>query len=214
MTDKEKILVCRECKREFKFSESEMEFYEQRGFTEPTRCPQCRKLRRETAAPKSCSRCGTRLDTAAPVFCSDCMKNIELEFEMKTGQIQQTANEAIASLESVETEKKELAELCQQKENLTKELELKIETLAQELGELNQMYATLNSWFQPTLNEMENRLTQKLEALELRHKEISEKMLQISRGMEEIQDAQQNISLMEAIKCRMRGYQRRNTQTT
>jgi len=142
------------------------------------------------------------------------MKNIELEFEMKTGQIQQTANEAIASLESVETEKKELAELCQQKENLTKELELKIETLAQELGELNQMYATLNSWFQPTLNEMENRLTQKLEALELRHKEISEKMLQISRGMEEIQDAQQNISLMEAIKCRMRGYQRRNTQTT
>jgi len=42
----DKVLVCRDCGREFRFSQSEQEFYAQRGFSEPARCPDCRKRRR------------------------------------------------------------------------------------------------------------------------------------------------------------------------
>ncbi len=33
----DKVLVCRDCGRDFRFSQSEQEFYAQRGFSEPTR---------------------------------------------------------------------------------------------------------------------------------------------------------------------------------
>ncbi len=39
----DEYLTCRECGRSFTFSSGEQEFFEERGFTPPTRCPQCRK---------------------------------------------------------------------------------------------------------------------------------------------------------------------------
>jgi NAD-dependent SIR2 family protein deacetylase len=45
MTDK--TLVCKDCGQQFVFTAGEQEFYEQKGFTnEPTRCPECRKVRK------------------------------------------------------------------------------------------------------------------------------------------------------------------------
>ena len=39
----DKILICRDCQKEFTFTAGEQEFYEQKGFaTEPTRCKECR----------------------------------------------------------------------------------------------------------------------------------------------------------------------------
>ncbi len=42
MTDK--VLICKDCGKEFTFTAGEQEFYAEKGFTnEPKRCPDCRK---------------------------------------------------------------------------------------------------------------------------------------------------------------------------
>jgi CxxC-x17-CxxC domain-containing protein len=42
----DKVLQCRDCGNEFVFSAGEQEFYATRGFSEPTRCPDCRAARK------------------------------------------------------------------------------------------------------------------------------------------------------------------------
>lgn len=44
----DKILVCKDCKQEFVFSEGEQAFYKEKGFdNEPTRCPDCRRANKQ-----------------------------------------------------------------------------------------------------------------------------------------------------------------------
>ncbi len=43
----DKVIVCKDCKAEFVFSESEQAFYQEKGFdNEPVRCPDCRRARK------------------------------------------------------------------------------------------------------------------------------------------------------------------------
>lgn len=42
----DKTLSCADCSQEFVFTASEQDFYAQRGFTEPRRCPSCRASRK------------------------------------------------------------------------------------------------------------------------------------------------------------------------
>jgi CxxC-x17-CxxC domain-containing protein len=42
----DKTLTCADCGQEFAFTASEQDFYAQRGFTEPRRCPSCRASRK------------------------------------------------------------------------------------------------------------------------------------------------------------------------
>jgi CxxC-x17-CxxC domain-containing protein len=42
----DKHLTCADCSQEFVFTASEQDFYSQRGFTEPRRCPSCRASRK------------------------------------------------------------------------------------------------------------------------------------------------------------------------
>jgi CxxC-x17-CxxC domain-containing protein len=42
----DKDLTCSDCGQQFVFSESEQQFYADRGFTEPRRCPSCRAARK------------------------------------------------------------------------------------------------------------------------------------------------------------------------
>jgi Probable zinc-ribbon domain len=42
----DRTLTCRDCQQEFTFSEGEQQFYSQRGFSEPVRCPDCRRKRK------------------------------------------------------------------------------------------------------------------------------------------------------------------------
>jgi len=42
----DKNLSCADCGQEFVFTASEQDFYGQRGFTEPRRCPSCRASRK------------------------------------------------------------------------------------------------------------------------------------------------------------------------
>jgi DNA-directed RNA polymerase subunit RPC12/RpoP len=44
----DKTLVCKDCGAEFVFTEGEQAFYAEKGFeNEPTRCPECRKSRKQ-----------------------------------------------------------------------------------------------------------------------------------------------------------------------
>ena len=44
----DKTLVCKDCGKEFVFTEGEQAFYAEKGFTnEPVRCPECRKVRKQ-----------------------------------------------------------------------------------------------------------------------------------------------------------------------
>lgn len=44
----DKTLVCKDCGKEFVFTEGEQAFYKEKGFeNEPLRCPECRKARKQ-----------------------------------------------------------------------------------------------------------------------------------------------------------------------
>lgn len=42
----DRTLTCRDCDQEFTFTAGEQEFYTERGFSEPQRCPTCRQARK------------------------------------------------------------------------------------------------------------------------------------------------------------------------
>ena len=43
----DKTIVCKDCKADFVFTESEQAFYKEKGFdNEPQRCPACRKAKK------------------------------------------------------------------------------------------------------------------------------------------------------------------------
>ena len=76
MEFQDKVLVCRDCGKEFLFSAGEQAFYAEKGFqNEPTRCRNCRAARKggspsgESGPPRTlfaavCSECGR--DTQVP----------------------------------------------------------------------------------------------------------------------------------------------------
>jgi len=42
----DKDLVCRDCGKDFIFTQGEQIFYAEKGFGDPIRCPECRKVRK------------------------------------------------------------------------------------------------------------------------------------------------------------------------
>lgn len=86
----DKVLVCRDCGKEFTFTAGEQEFYQSKGLlNEPTRCRDCRALRRtgrsemgerpaRTMYTVVCAGCGGDAVVPfqprdnRPVYCSDC----------------------------------------------------------------------------------------------------------------------------------------------
>ncbi|HEV2072924.1 MAG TPA: zinc-ribbon domain containing protein [Thermomicrobiales bacterium] len=42
----DRTLTCRDCNQEFTFTAGEQDFYTQRGFSDPQRCPECRSARK------------------------------------------------------------------------------------------------------------------------------------------------------------------------
>ncbi len=56
MTDK--ALTCADCSTEFVFTSSEQEFYAERQFSEPRRCPSCRAARKASRGDSGGSAAG------------------------------------------------------------------------------------------------------------------------------------------------------------
>jgi len=84
----DKVLICKDCGKEFVFSVQEQEFFAEKGFqNEPTRCIDCRKARKQQTRrgerqyyTATCSRCGVETQVpfkptgVKPVYCRDCFR--------------------------------------------------------------------------------------------------------------------------------------------
>jgi CxxC-x17-CxxC domain-containing protein len=95
----DQTLTCSDCSQQFTFTESEQEFFQTKGFSTPSRCPDCRAARKAARNagggssyggggyggerqmyPAVCAQCGK--DTQVPfqprgdkpVYCSDCYR--------------------------------------------------------------------------------------------------------------------------------------------
>ncbi len=86
----DKVIKCKDCGNEFVFSAGEQEFYASKGFTnEPTRCRDCRAVRRAQSGEGQpqremydavCAECGKetkvpfRPRNDRPIYCYDCFQ--------------------------------------------------------------------------------------------------------------------------------------------
>lgn len=199
-------LTCRQCGREFVFTEAEQEFYELKGFTVPGRCQECRSTKQSQPYHIVCSQCGTELEKGASIYCTACLASANLASELKTKQSQQAASAAHAKLQASESQRAELAELLRQSEQLVVELELKVSSLSQDLDKAQQFHTALGS-FQPALKSIE----EKLETLGYAQDKINERMLQLVQRMYEMYE---NTGLVEIIKRSLKHYPKHDTQAT
>jgi CxxC-x17-CxxC domain-containing protein len=86
MDHQDKVLVCRDCGKEFLFSAGEQAFYAEKGFqNEPTRCRNCRAARKG-GSPATAA---TESQGARPLFaavCSECGKETQVPFKPTAGK--------------------------------------------------------------------------------------------------------------------------------
>ena len=91
----DQTLTCRDCGSNFTFTESEQQFFADKGFTNsPSRCPDCRRANRSNGGGSrggggrdrvmtdvTCSSCGKPTQVPfvptgdRPVYCSDCFSS-------------------------------------------------------------------------------------------------------------------------------------------
>ncbi|MCG0275867.1 MAG: zinc-ribbon domain containing protein [Thermosediminibacteraceae bacterium] len=100
MAFQDKVLVCKDCGKEFVFTAGEQEFYAQKGFeNEPSRCKACRDARKasrrdfggrrtqRTLYDAVCADCGAATKVPfkprndRPVYCSECFKKHKVASE-------------------------------------------------------------------------------------------------------------------------------------
>jgi CxxC-x17-CxxC domain-containing protein len=86
----DKVLICRDCGREFTFTAGEQEFYAEKGFqNEPVRCRECRNNRKNASRNENremydavCAECGAPTKVPflprndKPIYCSACFANL------------------------------------------------------------------------------------------------------------------------------------------
>lgn len=92
-TYQDQNVQCVECGESFVFSADDQEFYQQKGYSTPKRCPVCRANRKAAQGSRgggrprrpqyevTCSACGCETTVPfeprgdRPVYCSDCYRN-------------------------------------------------------------------------------------------------------------------------------------------
>ena len=79
----DKTLNCEECGKDFTFTAGEQEFYEEKGFTPPKRCPDCRAAKKAAGrqfTKVTCAGCGKETEVPfvpsgdRPVYCRECFE--------------------------------------------------------------------------------------------------------------------------------------------
>ena len=185
-------LICRQCGSEFILTKAEQEFYELKGFKLPTRCKECRSAKQTKTQSLTCSQCGTELDKGKSIYCANCLQTAHFELEKENKQVKMAASAVRSKLEASESRRAEFAEMLRQKEQELAELEQKVATLTEDLDKAQQFYAA-SGWLQPVLTEIEKRL----EALERAQHEITYKVLQTIRVMQERYDS---LGVVDVIK--------------
>ena len=80
-------LACRDCGRSFLYTSGEQDFYASRGFSEPSRCPDCRaarKAQRDGGSYSSYDSSGSSYRGAREMFsatCSNCGQEAQVPFQ-------------------------------------------------------------------------------------------------------------------------------------
>jgi DNA repair exonuclease SbcCD ATPase subunit len=205
-------LICRQCGQEFIFTQSEQEFYEQQGFVQPRRCPQCRAARQNQtmaaaqpqpqpeAKPANCRQCGAELDSDASVYCSTCFSQAHGDLEQENARIKKASNEAHSKLMASDAQRAQLAESLRQQEQVVLDLQEQIAELNRDLEkayEFHNVVATL----QPALTSIEDRLR----SVEYTQNKINDRMLQLA---ERVHEMYENTSLLDVLKRGMGQYGR------
>jgi hypothetical protein len=106
-SESELTLTCRQCGKQFIFTESEQQFYQQKGFTTPNHCRDCRSARRTQTAPV-CSKCGKMINNIGDVLCVSCLETIRLGLDLETRKLREGLDEVNAKLAAHESEKTRL----------------------------------------------------------------------------------------------------------
>ena len=79
----DKTLNCEECGKDFTFTAGEQEFYEEKGFTPPKRCQDCRAAKKAAGrqfTKVTCAGCGKETEVPfvpsgdRPVYCRECFE--------------------------------------------------------------------------------------------------------------------------------------------
>ena len=70
MTDR--TLTCADCSGEFLFTASEQEFFAERQFSEPRRCPSCRAVRKLSRGGSDDMARGSSYGSPRPMFSATC----------------------------------------------------------------------------------------------------------------------------------------------
>jgi CxxC-x17-CxxC domain-containing protein len=90
LNTEDKTLVCSDCGQEFTFSASEQQFFAQKGFSQPVRCPLCRAARKAArnggdatsySSSGSSSYSGRSDRQMYPAVCATCGKQTMVPFE-------------------------------------------------------------------------------------------------------------------------------------
>lgn len=75
----DKVLICKDCGREFIFTAGEQAFYAEKGFqNEPVRCKECRDKRKAQKNEGEAPRTPRKM---YPAVCADCGKECMVPFE-------------------------------------------------------------------------------------------------------------------------------------
>lgn len=214
-------LTCRECGRQFVFTEGEQEFYDRMGFTLPSRCRECRSGKEKQNGQVTCAECGIRLSKGAPVYCENCfsslqpansacsqcgtaqgrgaavyceacLNRVQLDSERRVEKYKKAASSAESKLQVVESQNEELKRSLYELKQYVAELELKIKNLHQDLGKARE-FQVASAWLKPALDSIAERL----KALEQAERETNHRVAITFQKMQEITE---NVTLWEVIK--------------
>ena len=214
-------LTCRDCGRQFLFTEGEQEFYERMGFTPPSRCRDCRSIKEKQNGHFNCSECGIKLQNGAPVYCETCLrslqpahfscsqcgttqgagtfvyceacfKKVQLDSERQIEKYKKAASAAESKLQAAESGNEELQRSLYEAKQCIAELELKVENLNQDL-ERAYHFQVASGWLKPALDG----IAQRLKALEQAERETSSSL---ANAIHKVQEIYQNSSPWEVIK--------------
>ena len=195
----DKNLTCRQCGREFAFTQGEQEFYRRKGLSSPRRCPECRSAKQIQPQPLICSQCKTELDKGTSICCTACLASVHLQTQLEIRQSQKAVDEAKSKLLVVQSREAELAESLRHKEHAIPELENRVHTLSQELEKLRQFHTDLQ-WIHPAVDGIRERL----EALEHGQNKTNQRMLQVAESMHELYE---NTGILGIVKRILGRYQ-------
>jgi CxxC-x17-CxxC domain-containing protein len=83
----DRTLTCRDCGQSFTFTSGEQDFYASRGLTnDPSRCPDCRAIRRGQSGGGYGGGGGGRTREMFDVVCSNCGKDTQVPFQPTSGR--------------------------------------------------------------------------------------------------------------------------------